>query len=138
MEIPAADTPVACDMSTAPDTATERLAEYQHLFATHLIGRERTANGVVRFRLRCADGLEDQIRDLAAREHACCAFMAFEVTVVGDEIHWDAAVSDNPAARAILEEFYGLPDTAGQDPAGLAERYQDHGLTFVNGDPLKQ
>ena len=136
MEIPPADTPIVCDVSTAPDTAAQRLAEYRRLFASVLIARERTPEGMVRFRFRADDGVEAWVRDLAVREQACCAFFAFDVTVGGGEVCWDAAVADNDAARALLDEFYRLPDTVAEDPAVLAERYRGHGLEFVNGEPV--
>ncbi len=107
MDIPPADTPVACDMSTARDTPPERLAEYRRLFDQALLSRERTAQGI-RFRFRAGEGVEAWIRDLAAREKACCAFFAFDVAAEGDVVRWDAAVADNPAAQAVLEEFYEL------------------------------
>ena len=133
MQIPPADTPVVCDVSTADDSPVERLAEWQRLFG-RMTGRERTESGI-RFRFRARDGLQAWIEDLAAREHACCAFMVFEVTPAGDEVHLDAAVSENDDARAVLEQFYELPETAAEDPAALAGRYRSTGLQFVNGDP---
>ena len=51
------------------------------------------------------------MRDLAAREKACCAFWAFEVSTRADEVTWDVAVPDNDAARATLDELHALPDT---------------------------
>jgi hypothetical protein len=51
------------------------------------------------------------MRSAAAREKACCGFFAFEVTRHGGEVWWDAAVIDNDAARAILADFYALPET---------------------------
>ncbi|HEY7226031.1 MAG TPA: hypothetical protein VH561_20835 [Micromonosporaceae bacterium] len=135
MEIPPADTPVVCDLSTAPDTAQERLAEYQQLFRRALVGRERHAVGI-RFRFRAQEGIEAWVRDLAQREHACCAFMAFDVATVGDEVHMDVAVSDNDDARAVLDLFYELPETGTEDPAALADRYRDHRLQFINGDSV--
>jgi hypothetical protein len=113
MKLPPPDTPVVCDLSTATDTLSERLAEYHRLFARALVGRERTGDRV-RFRLRAEDGVESWVRDLAAREKACCAFFAFEITTVGDEVVWDAEVIDNAAARGVLDEFYAL---AGHSPA---------------------
>ena len=110
MEIPAASTPIVCDLTNAPDTDVERLAEYRRLFAKALVSRERTAEGI-RFRFRAERGVESWVRDLAAREKACCAFFAFDVTEAGGEVVWDCAVSDNDLARAVLDEFYALPDT---------------------------
>jgi len=101
--------PVVCDMSNAPDTIAERLEEYRQLFATSLVGRHRTDTGI-RFRLRGDATLPAHVHDLAAREHACCAFFAFTVAEVGAEVHWDASVADDDAARRVLDEFYALPD----------------------------
>jgi hypothetical protein len=106
--------PIACDMTNAPDTGPERIAEYERLFAQALTGRERTAAGI-RFRLRADPGIEDWVRDLAAREKACCSFFDFSVATVGDEVHWDATVVDDDTARAILDEFYALPHNLSLD-----------------------
>lgn len=102
---------ITCDMSTARDTPAERLAEYRRLFAQALVGRERTAEGI-RFRFRADEGVEAWVRDLAAREKACCAFFDFAVAAEGHEVRWDASVVDDDAARAILDEFYDLPDAS--------------------------
>jgi hypothetical protein len=67
-------------MTDAPDTAADRLAEYQPLVITALVDRERTGDGI-RFPFRADPGLEDWFRDLAAREKACCAFFTFDITM---------------------------------------------------------
>jgi hypothetical protein len=125
--------PIVCDMTDAPDTAVERLAEYQNLFATALIGRERTGEGI-RFRFRDAPGLEDRVRDLAAREKACCAFFTFAITVHGDEIWWDSSVVDDDVARQILDQMNQLPDTASEGVDTLFRRFAADGLTVVVND----
>jgi hypothetical protein len=127
MDVPAAATPVVCDMSAATDTPEERLAEYRRLFRHALAGKERTAEGI-RFRFRAEPGVEPWVRDLAAREKACCSFFAFAVTAAGDEVPWDAAVIDDDVARAVLEEFYLLPETAAASPGELHERLARRGL----------
>lgn len=132
MELPAADTPVACDLSTATDTPEQRLDEYHRLFAQTLISRERTGTNGVRFRLRAQDGVEPWVRDLAAREKACCAFFAFEITTTGDEVVWDAEVIDDDTARAVLDEFYALTENAGESVEDLRARFTEKGLAFVN------
>lgn len=109
MEIPPADTPVVCDLRGTTETPEERIAEYGRLFEHALAGRERTAQGI-RFRLHAKAAVEAWVRDLAAREQACCPFFAFDITTTGDEVLWDAAVSDNEEARFALEEMYALPD----------------------------
>jgi hypothetical protein len=44
------------------ETSDQRLGEYHRLFGLHLIGREKTAEGI-RFRLRAEPGVEVQVRD---------------------------------------------------------------------------
>ncbi|QFY10728.1 hypothetical protein GBF35_32665 [Nonomuraea phyllanthi] len=109
---------IFCDIGGAPDSLRERLDEYRRIFEHALAGRERTGGGI-RFRFRARPGVEAWVRDLAARERACCAFFAFEVTAQGDEVLWDASVPDDAAARAMLEAFYALPETGHLDPQGL-------------------
>jgi hypothetical protein len=132
MQIPDASTPVVCDMTDAPDTDAERLAEYRRLFTQPaFLGRERTSDGI-RFRFRAEPGLEAWVRDLAAREKACCAFFAFDITAEGDEVRYDVAVTDNEAARAILEEYYALPEILHDSVDTLAERLAARGVVFTS------
>jgi hypothetical protein len=123
--------PIACDLSDAPDTGPERMAEYQRLFATAYVGRERTADGI-RFRLR-AD-VEAWVRDLAAREKACCPFFDFDVTTADGEVRWDARVVDDDVAREILDEFYRLPETAGDGLDGWEQRLVARGLEITTNE----
>jgi hypothetical protein len=130
MNQPTRTTPVVCDMTSAPDTGPERVMEYQRLFAQALVGRERTAEGI-RFRFRAADGVEAWVRDLADREKACCPFYDYRVTTDGDEVHWDATVIDDDIARAILDEFYNLPDTVADGIEGFENRLGERGLQII-------
>ena len=125
--------PIVCDMTDAPDTTEECLAEYRRLFGSELRSRERTDTGI-RFRFGVRDGLADEVRDLAAREKACCAFFDFDVREHGDEITWDASVVDDPIARQILDEYYALPDTLDGSVADLFDRFADKGLEIVIDD----
>jgi hypothetical protein len=136
VDSPAASTPIVCDMTDAPDTDAERLAEYQRLFAQALVGRERTPDGT-RFRFRAEPGVEAWVRDLAAREKACCAFFTFSVTSLDGEVLWDASVVDDEVARAILDELYALPDTASEGVDALEDRLTRRGL-HVTPDPSSQ
>jgi hypothetical protein len=140
VDIPAASTPIVCDMTTAPDTTQQRLEEYRHLFGRHLIDRDKTGQGI-RFRLRAEPGVAAWVRDLAAREKACCAFFAFDITVDGEQVIWDCAVSDNDTARALLEEYYQLPETAAHIRSAdeLDKHLTGKGLHFVAdpADPLR-
>jgi hypothetical protein len=97
-------------MSGASDTLDERLAEYRRLFATALAGRDRTATGI-RFRFRRGPDVDAWVRDLAARELACCPFFTFVLEVHGDELWWDASVPDDEAARTMLDLLFALADT---------------------------
>jgi hypothetical protein len=125
--------PIVCDMTDAPDTPDERLAEYRHLFGNDLISRERTDTGI-RFRFRARNGLAEEIRDLAAREKACCAFFQFDIREDADEVTWDASVVDDPIARQILDEYYALPDTLAGSTAELFDRFAAKGLEIVVDD----
>ena len=79
-------TDIVCTLTD--DDARERLAEYARLFATAYAGRERTATGM-RWWLRAEPGVAEWARDLAARERACCAFLAIDVSVTGDRVLWE-------------------------------------------------
>jgi hypothetical protein len=126
--------PIVCDMTNAPDTGEERVAEYQRLFRSPAyLGRRRTGDGI-RFHFQTEPGLAEQIRDLAAREKACCAFFDFAIDNSGDTITWDSSVIDDPLAHQILDEYYELPDTATDGAAALYERFTDQGLTVVIDD----
>jgi hypothetical protein len=136
MDIPPAATPVVCDMTTAPDTEDERIAEYRRLFGAALLGRDRTPEGI-RFRFGAAPGVEAWVRDLAAREKACCAFFGFEISLRDNEVTWDLAVPDSDAARALLDEFYALPDTLADPAHDPREQFTRHGLTIISPDNAK-
>jgi hypothetical protein len=127
------DIPIVCDMTDAPDTAAKRLAEYRHLYGTALVARERIGEGI-RFRFGVEPGLEDRVRDLAAREKACCAFFTFEITTNGDEVWMDASVVDDDLARKILDEYYHLPDHLADGSAALFDRFSQQGLQVVIRD----
>jgi hypothetical protein len=100
--------PIVCDMTGAPDTGPERLAEYARLFETAYLGRDRDQAGA-RWLLRADPGVEEWARDLAERENACCAFMTSTVAREGDLVIWSLTTIDDKAARAVLDLFYDLP-----------------------------
>ena len=96
---------MACTL--ADDDAQARFAEYARLFAAAYAGRERTATGM---RWSLQPGVAEWARGLAARERACCAFLAITVTEVGDRVLWE--LSAEPAAQAVVDWFYDLPVTS--------------------------
>ena len=126
--------PIACDMTDAPDTAEERMAEYGRLFAQALAGREWTDEGV-RLRLRADDGIEAWVRDLAVREKACCPFFDFAVSTVSGEVWWDisvvANVADDELARTLLDEYFSAPETVGAGVTGPQARFDERGLALT-------
>jgi hypothetical protein len=126
--------PIACDMTDAPDTAEERMAEYGRLFAQALTGREWTDEGV-RLRFRADDGIEAWIRDLSVREKACCPFFDFAISTTNGEVRWDisvvANVADEQLARTLLDEYFSAPDTVGAGVAGMQARFNERGLPIT-------
>ena len=130
MDISASATPIVCDMTDASDTAEERMAEYGRLFDQALTGRERTDESV-RLRFRADDGIEGWVRDLAAREKACCPFYDFAVRTAADEVWLEVsvleAVGGDDVARTLLDEYYNAPDTVAAGVAGMEQRLTDRG-----------
>ncbi len=113
--------PIVCDMTGAPDTGAERLAEYSRLFAAAYVGRERLSAGVMRWRFRADPGIEVWARDLATRENACCGFMHTTVSQRGGEVIWEASTVDDPDAHRVLDLMYELPPTVSR-PGRAARR----------------
>jgi len=102
------DAPIACDMSTARDTAEERLGAYGALFGRALVRRERRAGAVV-FAFRAAAGTRKAVDDLARREAVCCPFLDYRVETVGDEVVWTITGDGRFGVDAILDAFHALP-----------------------------
>lgn len=86
--------PDACTLPTAE--VPLRVAEFDDLLAGTL--REVTRLGPTRLRWRLAGGpdLAGRVRDLLARESACCSFFTFTVTGPASNVLVDAEV---PAAQ---------------------------------------
>jgi hypothetical protein len=126
--------PVVCDLTAPPETG-EGVGEYGQLFAEHLVGRERTGEGV-RWRFRAGDGVQAWVQRMTEREHACCPFFTFHVTQVGDEIHWDSSVIDDDLARVVLEEFYNMPETLAVEggAAAMEQRLTGQGFQIITRD----
>lgn len=119
-----ATTPIVCDMTDARDTAASRIAEYERLFGELLVGRDRTEAGI-QFRFRADPGVEDWVRDLAAREKACCAWADSDITVQDGEVWWDWSAPDDEVAQQILRDFYDLPDRISAGPAAILDQFAD-------------
>jgi len=96
--------PAACTLPTAQRPL--RLAEFDDLFATALHGQQRLSPTALRWRL--ASSAEATVRDLTARETACCSFFSFAVTADDGAVGVDVTVPathidvlDALAARAM-------------------------------------
>ncbi|WP_327000514.1 hypothetical protein OHA72_36015 [Dactylosporangium sp. NBC_01737] len=70
--------PDACTLPTVERPL--RLAEFDDLFATAVRQVDPVTPTHARMRLTGGAGLEATVRDLTARETACCSFFAFTVT----------------------------------------------------------
>ena len=138
LHIPAqVDAPIACDLSTAEDTADERLADYQRQFERALLRRERREDSVV-FTFRADGGTREALHDLARREAACCPFLDYRVEAIGDEVIWTTSNRLTGGARAGVDAFldvlYALPDHTGSDIDGFFGRLADAGVEMVAVD----
>ena len=106
MDLPALpDAPIACDLSSARDTADERIAEYVALFEQALLSRERRADAVV---LTFRADAREQVEDLARREHVCCPFLGYRVETAGDRVVWTITGDERAGAQATLDAFHSL------------------------------
>ena len=83
------------------------MEKYRALFADALVAAERTEAGV-RWTLRADDGIEGRVRELAALEEGCCAFLRMNVVVDERHVVWD--VSGPESAREFLDGYIALAD----------------------------
>jgi len=114
-----ADAPVACDMRGAPDTLTQRLAEYRRLFQHALLGRESTATTTT-FSFAARPGVREWVCDLAKREAACCPFLSYKIVEEDEKIVWTTA-GLGASDIAILNEFLDSGSVTASSEA-IAER----------------
>lgn len=129
-----ADAPIACDMTTAPDSASERFAEYGRLFAHALMTRERTTDGVI-FKFQAKAGVADWVSDLVRREAACCPFFAYDVRFDDDVVTWNTRGDSSAPVQTFLDEFHGLPERIGEGFDGMLDRMADRGITIKTVEP---
>ena len=128
------DAPIVCDMSTAQDTPDERLREYERLFETVLLRRERHA-GSASFAFRADPGTREAVEELARREAACCPFLDHRVKTADSEVAWtitnSVAGDQRAAVEVYLDALHALPDHAGSDVAGLISRLAERDVHIV-------
>lgn len=126
--------PIACNMSAAADTASERFAEYGRLFAHALIARARTESGV-ELTFAAKPGVAEWVVDFARREAACCAFCSHEVQRHAERIVWRTSSQAGPDAQALLDSFYTLPEHIEDGLDGYLERLTASGLRVTSAQP---
>ncbi|WP_411084417.1 hypothetical protein [Streptomyces sp. cmx-18-6] len=91
--------PQSCALPTEEQPL--RVAEWDALFAERLTARSRPAALRLRLELAGGPGAEEQVRELAARESACCSFFTFAITPGEDLVRLDISV--DRAHAAVLE-----------------------------------
>lgn len=106
--------PGACTLPTVEQPL--RAAEFESLFADAVRGVERPEPTLLRLVLDGADEVEAAVRDLAARESACCSFFAFGLGRGADGLTLDIRV---PAAQvAVLDGLAALATPAAGSVVG--------------------
>jgi hypothetical protein len=96
------DLPIACTLS--PGELQDRLELVEELTEDAPVAREPIAGGI-RARFRAGPGVERRVRELAAAEARCCAFLDFAVRVEPDAVLLDVTGAPDalPAIRELLE-----------------------------------
>lgn len=107
--------------------------EYARLFEHALTGRERTTRSTV-WRFTARAGVADWVRDLAAREAACCPFLTYTVTEHDGVVIYEIAGDDEPTIHSILNEIHQLPDHIAGGLPGLLDRLGTAGLNIETSD----
>lgn len=132
---PIAEAPIACTADLRNKSAVQSgIDEYRRAF-THLTSTERTNDGF-RWRFRNTPGLEESLQTVSRAEHACCAFMKFDVVATADEVVWETRGDEN--AQRAIEEYMRLPDRLreetrpGHDVARLKSGALRVGMTFTS------
>lgn len=95
------DIPIACSLDAA-DLA-DRTGEVRRLAARALVGRERMPEGQV-LRFRDSGGIEAELRDVIAREKACCPFFEFALERRDGELRLEVRAPE--AARPLIDSLF--------------------------------
>jgi hypothetical protein len=109
------DVPDACTLPTAEQPL--RLAEFDDLFATAVRRIDPVSTTHARLHLTGPAGLTDRVRDLAARETACCSFFTF-TTTPQQATDGEAAVLDIEVPAAHADVLASLTQRASTVSAG--------------------
>lgn len=95
------DHPIACTLS--PESLQGRLALIEALASDALLAHEPIAGGL-RAHFRDGLGVEGRVRELAAAESACCAFLGFDVRRDGRSVLLE--VTGPAEAQPVIEEYF--------------------------------
>jgi hypothetical protein len=93
--------PIVCTLN--PADMRGRLARVNALATTALLSRE-LIDGGLRHRFRAGDEIEREVREIAALESECCAFLTFEVSRDADSVVLD--VTGRADAQPVIEQFF--------------------------------
>ena len=79
-----------------------RVTQWDRLFSERLSASARPDRLRLHLVLVGGEGVEERVRDLAARESGCCSFFTFTVTAATDgDVHLDVKVG--PAYEKVLD-----------------------------------
>ena len=96
------EAPIACTL--APGDYRERLASIAELARDGLLGIRRDD---LRLELRYARNVADRVRELVAKEQACCAFLDFAVSEIDEGVRLTITAPERAkdVADALFEQF---------------------------------
>jgi hypothetical protein len=98
------EVPASCTLPTVEQPV--RVAEFGALFADLLRARARLDTCHLQLTFGGGEAAAARVRDLVARESACCSFFQFTVSAGHDRVLLDVVV---PAARAdVLDGLYEM------------------------------
>jgi hypothetical protein len=103
--------PTECTLPTGEQPL--RAAEFEDLFATHLVRVDRLGPSRARLLLAGDAGLQARVQGLADRETSCCSFYDFTVTTTTDPeeaVELDIRVPDRQ--DRVLAALTGLAERA--------------------------
>lgn len=109
------------------------MAEYARLFDHALPASERTSDAAI-WRFTSHAGVEPWVRDLAAREAACCPFLTYTVTADHAEVTYQITGDSRPTIKTILDEIHHLPHHSTDGLHGLLQRLDTAGMQLHTSD----
>ena len=98
------DQSIACTLR--PEQKRDRMSLIGALLSEALVGHE-PIDGGVRARFRNEPAIEQRVRDLAAAEAQCCAFLRFDVHHDVSAVLLD--ITGSPEAQPAIRAMFPLP-----------------------------